>query len=103
MKCKLLKDMHTQRGIDVPAGTEVEVTVPKEHPTIAILEIGEHKIRSRSASLYTKFAEFQEFTMDDMQEAVGDGTSPSLTGDIVELDGWDSEGFPSILLAMGLI
>lgn len=53
--------------------------------------------------LYVHFEEFVEVTMDMIQEAMMDGECLSMTGDTVEPDGWDSEGFPSILMAAGIM
>jgi len=42
-------------------------------------------------------------SMDEIEDAVCDSVCPSIGGETVEPDGWDSEGSPSWLLALGLI
>jgi hypothetical protein len=41
--------------------------------------------------------------MDEIEAAVCDSVCPSIGGETVEPDGWDSSGAPSWLLALGLI
>jgi len=56
----------------------------------------------KSVKLHKYFKEFVEFLPKDVEEAMSDGVCLSLTGENVEPDGWDSQGFPSLLLALGL-
>jgi len=41
--------------------------------------------------------------MDEIEDAVCDSVCLSIGGETVEPDGWDSNGAPSWLLALGLI
>lgn len=87
-------------------GTMVEITVNRMTPHIAQLALPGDETpprKVRSMNLYIWFDEFIEITEDVIQEAVMDGTCPSLLGDDVEPDGWDSAGFPSAMLAYGII
>lgn len=86
-------------------GTAVIVSVPSDAPRLAHLENIEGEIRKvRSLNLYKWFpSDFPHFTEEDIMSALIDDICPTLTGENVEPDGWDSEGFPSILLAAGLI
>jgi len=87
-------------------GKEVNVTVDKRTPHIALLTPDndeELPKRIHSKNLYMWFDEFIEITEDLLQQATFDGICPSLLGDDVEPDGWDSEGFPSALMAYGII
>jgi len=84
------------------------ITINQDRPTMAQLishvntSYGNYK-KVSSAHLYKWFNEFIKFNMDDLEEALRDGSCPSLTGDQVEPDGWDSNDMPSILLAAGIM
>lgn len=105
MKCKLKKDVTTKSGEVIPQGTECDITVERNRPTTAFLQIEgrEKKIAVPCVGLCKLFNEFPEYHMSDIEAAMEDGTCPSMTGDDVEPDGWDSEGFPSLLMAAGLM
>ncbi len=89
-------------------GQTVIIEVNQDKPMVARLtslintDYGNYK-KVRSTSLHRWFDEFISVTMDDLQESIFDGECPSLTGDSVEPDGWDSKGMPSILIAAGVI
>jgi hypothetical protein len=102
MKCELKKEIKKKSGEVIPAGTSLHVYVERENPMVAWAENASFKVRLPSASLQKYFDEFDEFGMDELEEAMFDGICPSLTGESIEPDGWDSEGFPSILIASGL-
>lgn len=71
--------------------------------TIAEVEIDGRKLKIRHKSLQKYFDEFPEFNMDDLEAATYDCICPTVTGYDVEPDGHDPEGWPSILLACGLM
>ncbi len=107
MKAVLKRLITFKDGQTWNPGQEIIITINHDRPTRAQLisqvntDYGNYKT-VRSANLYKWFDEFQSFNMDDIEEAIMDGACPSLTGDMVEPDGWDSEGTPSILLACGM-
>lgn len=105
MKTVVTKAIKFKDGTSWKEGTEVIIEVPRDNPSMALLtrtsDMQVRKIHSLNLSSY--FEEFEPFGMSDVEEAMMDSVCPSLTGDSVEPDGWDSEGFPSILLASGLI
>ena len=104
MKAKVKNSISFKDGTSWEPGTPVIIEVKQDRPTRAIIEnlnTGESK-QVRSTSLNKWFEEFQGFNMNDIEEAICDGVCPSLTGQDVEPDGWDSEGMPSILLAAGM-
>ena len=108
MKTKNVNPIKFKDGTEWPAGTAVHIFVRRECPTMAILQkavIADPATdvrRVRSISLFKWFDEFETYTMEDLEEAVCDSICPSLTGQSVEPDGWDADGFPSILLASGM-
>lgn len=55
-----------------------------------------------SNTVLPKFG-FEIPDIEELGEAVHDGQCESVFGDTVEPDGWDSEGSPSWLLALGMI
>lgn len=110
MRTKTTSVVTLKSGETILEGVECEVTVPnRSNPTLAQVDVlGEdgkvtRSFKTLSAYLWKRFDGFQEFTREDLEGAVMDSTCPSLTGDTVEPDGWDSEGFPSILLACGIM
>lgn len=106
MKTILRKSVTFKKdGTTWPVGTAVNININQDRPTVALINriSNPNDIKkARSRYLYKWFNEFQPFTMEDMKEAIFDGVCPSLTGTMVEPDGWDSEGMPSILLACGM-
>jgi hypothetical protein len=103
MRATLRKSIAFKDGTVWEAGQDVIIEVKETAPMIAVLYRDGMPKRVRSASLYKWFDEFISFGMDDLEGAVMDCSCPSLTGVEIEPDGWDSEGFPSILLAAGVI
>jgi len=104
MKADVIYVIKFKDGSAWTNGTPVIITVNQDRPTLAILEnlnTGDIK-KVHSYKLHIWFAEFQTISDEELQIAVFDGTCPSLTGENVEPDGWDSEGMPSILLACGI-
>jgi hypothetical protein len=91
-------------GEAIPAGTEIHITVEKKRPTFAELfytPVG--VVRISCANLHLYFNDFVNPTEDIIMEALCDAVCPSIfCGYDVEPDGWDVEGFPSVLLALGM-
>lgn len=106
MKTNLIKTIQFKDGSEWKEGTPVIVSVPdKMKPWRACLVNEDTKVEMtvRSYNLWRWIDGFIEPTDEMLQEAVMDGECVSLTGDWVEPDGWDSNGFPSILLVAGLL
>lgn len=101
MKCNLKKPLTLKDGSTYAKGTKVLVSVKEDRPSVALLQIGNREIKIRSASLYRYFKNFEPMDMTDPD--LMDSIVPSLTGEMVEPDGWDEYGFPSVLLAAGMI
>ena len=102
MKSKLIREFKSKNGQVFPKNFEFEIMVPKELPVRAILQKGSFHAHMQSKNLHLYFEGFQEYSEEDIATAMMDGRCFSLTGEDVEPDGWDSKGFPSILLAEGL-
>jgi len=104
MKTIAMNEIRFKDGTSWPVGEIVIVEVDRTNPRLAIIENYDGETRKvQSVNLHKWFDDFISFGDDDIEAAICDGICPSLTGDQVEPDGWDSEGFPSILLAAGLI
>lgn len=101
--CKLIHPLKFKSGEIWEVGTLVNVSVEEDRPFVAIVSKNGDKKMIRSANLYHYFQGFIKYTEKDMEAGIMDGICKSLTGARVEPDGWDSEGFPSILLANALI
>ena len=94
----------TKNGIRFSKGDPVEVIPPAElKPWLSFAIFANCKLAINTLKLGLYFEGFNLFCAEDFEEAAMNCISPSVTGDTVEPDGWDSQGFPSILLAAGLI
>lgn len=102
MKANLKKSVTLKSGKTFAAGTEFEVT-PGKNPRYAILRAGNEVYKIQSIKLPELFSEFVDPTIDQITEMASMGYSVSLVGEEIELDGIDCEGWPSILLARGII
>ena len=102
-KCDIIRKSNKQ--VIARPGDCLEVLPPhRNNPTICFVIAGiEDQFKMSTAKLGNFFKEFEKISMHDLQEAVMDGTCDSMTGQMVEPDGWDQKGFPSKLLAMGMI
>lgn len=107
MKTVVVKPIKFKDGTEWPAGTPVHVQAMRERPSMSIIKktvVNDPAVdvrRVHSVNLYLWFAEFPMFTPEDVDAAMMADICPSLTGESVEPDGWDSNGFPSLLLAVG--
>jgi hypothetical protein len=104
MKKNLKKEMKLKDGMSFPKGTSMEIKVNESNPMIAILtsEAGK-EVKVRSAKLHRYFNGFVSPSEEMMDPDFDSCIVPSLTGENIEPDGWDEKGFPSILLALGMI
>jgi hypothetical protein len=90
-------------GILIPENSPVFITVSEERPTKAKALFEEQKIIVffDTVNLSRYFEGFIEVSIETLEDAVFDNCL-SMTGEDIEPDGWDSQGFPSVLLAAGL-
>lgn len=94
--------MKTEKAIKLKTGETLPKGLPvsfqKDCPSACLVH-GErdHPFRVRVTSA------FRAPSLDSLQEAVCDGVCESVAGHSVEPDGWDHEGSPSWLLALGMI
>ena len=94
----------TKNGTRFSKGDLVEVTPPDEmKPWKTKITFNGCNLTINTLRLGRYFKGFDTFCPEDFEEAAMDCVAPSMTGERVEPDGWDSKGFPSILLAAGLI
>lgn len=105
LKFKVSRKIKLANGEVVPAGSEVTVYVTRKRPTYAIVfyrPVGDIRIHCKNLHLY--FDDFIKPTDDVIVDALCDGVCPSIfQGTDVEPDGWDSDGFPSVLVALGMV
>jgi len=92
---KTEREIKLKTGATLPKG--LPVTFNKEIPsTCTVYFDREYKVRVCSA--------FTRPSMEEMEDVViSDAACPSIAGYDVEPDGWDCEGTPSWLLALGMI
>ncbi len=106
MRAEVEKEIKFKDGSSFPVGSDVLISINEHRPVAATIELinsGTQRI-VRSANLQRYFPyHFPAFINADIEDAMADDVCVSLTGEIVEPDGWDSKGFPSILLAVGLM
>ncbi len=101
MICQLKSPLALKDGSVLPKGVSVDVFILEDRPTVAILKDGSREIKIRAANLHRYFKEFKPCVASERMATAS--IVPSLTGAKVEPDGWDEFGFPSILLAAGMI
>lgn len=105
MKGTLKRDLTVKSGTIYPKGGEYEIIPPtKDRPEIAFVAVDVGKqIQIPINLLYKYFYQFQKTEMSDLEDGVYDSVTHTVTGEPVEPDGWDCHGFPSPLIAMGMI
>lgn len=105
-KFKLDRKITFKNGGAWEAGQTVLVEVEKNRPHIALIrqvdDLDNIK-KVKSEHLYMYINDFIMITMDALEAATFDSVCPSLLGCDVEPDGWDADGFPSILQATYMI
>lgn len=93
--------------IVLPVGERISIRVMENEPNMAYfldVDTSECIGTLTSHKLWHYFEEFPKAPrLADLQESLAVGCCPSLLGEEVEPDGWDEQGFPSYLLATGLI
>jgi hypothetical protein len=93
--------MKTQKSIKLKDGSTLpkglHVTFQPDCPSICLVHgtARDYRVRVTSA--------FRTPSMRRLEEWVCDSICESVAGDNVEPDGWDSNGSPSWLLALGMI
>lgn len=102
MQTTVTKEIRLKDGSSIPAGAIVDICWPnQERPTRLQCTFGD-RVLTLSTNSLPKLG-FEAPSMEEMEEIVFDSICPSIFGHNVEPDGWDHEGSPSWLLAMGLI
>ncbi len=95
-------------GVVWLAGETIQVTTYETQgvkvPTYAWVENLDRggKIACKMSQLHVLSSKFDPITEEAIAEAMMDSVCESMTGERVEPDGYDSKGFPSILMAVGL-
>jgi hypothetical protein len=92
---KTRKSIKLKTGAVLPAG--LPVLFCRDNPRLCMVEGLDRPYRVRVTSAF-KCPSFRK-----LEEAMMDGDCRSIAGHVVEPDGWDYEGTPSWLLALGVI
>ena len=103
---ELIKDMKLKSGKIIKAGTICKVEPKGDiYAVITAFDVGGKnlKIGILSIKLGKYFDDFINVDEKEIEAACQDEVVPSLRGFDVEPDGHDEEGWPSILLAAGII
>lgn len=103
MEVTTSRELKFKDGSVIAKGETVKVVVDKDRPTVAILRYNGVKYATRSANLHIVSESFVAPTEEELMRGTLDSVCSSLLGNDVEPDGWDQYGFPSVLLAMGMI
>lgn len=106
MRKKLIKDVSAKNGNTIPKDTMVDISFPKEHS--GQLFRMTDPITGQTVSSYTckidKYVGIKVPSIESLyKKAASASTAQSVGGKTVEPDGWDSDGTPSWLLAIGVI
>ena len=92
---KTQKEIKTKDGYIAPKG--LPVTFQKDCPWVCLVRGPSREYRVGITSA------FNPPGMRKLENWTNDGICKSVGGETVELDGWDSNGTPSWLLALGMI
>jgi len=104
MKLTTKKEVALKSGKVIAEGSEFEATFNRENPSSCLVKFEGLDAFNTTSERVAKLAnEMQLIDFCDLEEVAMDSICPSLLGYDVEPDGWDEEGSPSWLLALGLI
>lgn len=105
MKSTMKKQMVSQKGTTINAGESVDVTKhPNRDSYIRVKTSDGRAIVCMAYSAHEKLTGFKSPpSMKTLEKWVSDSVAKSITGKRVEPDGYDTHGFPSWLLVIGLI
>lgn len=98
---------HKKSGTWINKGDEFELITPTQQDPgkcLIVLDI-DTQISFPTNSLGSIFYGFLKINdvVPFLKEAVEEGLCKTVKGNMVEPDGWDRQGFPSIILAEGMI
>jgi len=99
------RDIPLKSGTLIPKGTKCTVSWEQNNPsTMLVLSPGfDHALRLLTRNAANNFEEIESFNREQLAEAISGGECHSVLGNRVEPDGWDPDGSPSWLLALGVI
>ena len=105
MKTNLIHSLKLKSGAEFPIGTPFSVYPHLNDVHAQLFVDGSFEpIIIRIVNLFHYFPEFIEVTPEALDEAMMDGECPSMNGETgIGPDGHDSDGWPSILSAAGII
>jgi hypothetical protein len=103
MRKVLKKNVRAKNGTEIEAGTTVELEFPKEHHGMIVRMSAEGKTVAIRTVRMNKYFGTRLPSMKQLEKWTFDSVCKSVGGKTVEPDGWDCNGTPSWLLAMGLI
>jgi hypothetical protein len=98
-----IKEIKLKDGTVFPVGTECEISFVGNGSPLATIKTSSRDFKVSCANLPKYFKGFKVPSMASLERYSDDGVCPSVLGKRVEPDGWDDEGSPSWLLALGLI
>lgn len=104
MEKKLIKEISFKDGKTYKAGEMVEITPNKELNRACLkFKDSDKQYRLRYSSLHLYFKGFKKMpTMKTIEKQFFDGVTTTPTGKKVELDGYDSDGFPSWFIILNI-
>jgi hypothetical protein len=95
------KEIKMKSGIIIAAASNCEVTF--NHSTVCGIKANNTVIKLNCSSLPRYFDRFKHPSMAALEKYSNDGVAKSILGNRVEPDGYDDQGSPSWLLAIGII
>lgn len=103
MKTRVKQDLTFKSGRTLAKGDLINVTPKTDRTATIYVSLTGESFTFKMLHLHILSDDFISVCMDDLEEAIADGSCPSITGADVEPDGHDEFGFPSILAAAGMI
>jgi hypothetical protein len=105
MNTKTVRDVKLKNGEVIAKGTPLKLAVGNDRVILATDEARETTYRLSMTGAHRNFGSpFQSMpSVEDLEDWGNDGVCESVTGERVEPDGYGSDGFPSWMLALGMI
>lgn len=103
---RLSRDVALKDGTFVPRGSAVAVEFPDDRPSLCLLGVEgrDAPVKVSTVHLHAYLAGYQmPPSRAKLAEWLAHGTSETVTGKVVEVDGWGPDGSPSWLLVLGMV
>lgn len=102
----LSKEIKSAKNHEAILHKDEEVTISwpdKERAEICLVSNGKNTVNLKTENLPKYFDEIEMPSDEELEDMIHDSICLSVFGNDIEPDGWDHEGSPSWLMAMGIV